>query len=136
MRIFVLTANYKLRVSRKSHLRDHPTYGWLAEDVGRLLADELKLVAGGAGHPRVGEAGPGRGLSHVVVLLLLLLQLGVEALAVELLGQQVGALLPVGQVQARDPCHKIINRLGTSNYVYLQIIKINFPNTSNVNLYS
>jgi hypothetical protein len=24
MRIFVLTANYELRVSRKSHLRDHP----------------------------------------------------------------------------------------------------------------
>jgi hypothetical protein len=27
MRIFVLTANYELRVSRKSHLRDHPTDG-------------------------------------------------------------------------------------------------------------
>ncbi len=26
MRIFVLTATYELRVSRKSHLRDHPTY--------------------------------------------------------------------------------------------------------------
>jgi hypothetical protein len=25
MRIFVLTATYELRVSRKSHLRDHPT---------------------------------------------------------------------------------------------------------------
>jgi hypothetical protein len=25
MRIFVLTAAYELRVSRKSHLRDHPT---------------------------------------------------------------------------------------------------------------
>jgi hypothetical protein len=24
MRIFVLTATYKLRISRKSHLRDHP----------------------------------------------------------------------------------------------------------------
>jgi hypothetical protein len=24
MRIFVLTVNYQLRVSRKSHLRDHP----------------------------------------------------------------------------------------------------------------
>jgi hypothetical protein len=91
---------------------DHPTYGWLAEDVGRLLADKLKLVAGRAGHPRLGEAGPGRGLSHVVVLLLLL-QLGVEALAVELLRQQLGALLPVGQVQARDPCQKIY-RLETS----------------------
>jgi hypothetical protein len=28
MRIFVLTATYKLRVSRKSHLHDHPTSGW------------------------------------------------------------------------------------------------------------
>jgi hypothetical protein len=27
MRIFVLTANYELRVSRKSLLRDHPTDG-------------------------------------------------------------------------------------------------------------
>jgi hypothetical protein len=26
MRIFVLTATYELRVSRKSHLRDRPTY--------------------------------------------------------------------------------------------------------------
>jgi hypothetical protein len=26
MRIFVFTATYELRVSRKSHLRDHPTY--------------------------------------------------------------------------------------------------------------
>ncbi len=26
MRIFVLTAIYELRVSRKSHLRDHPTF--------------------------------------------------------------------------------------------------------------
>jgi hypothetical protein len=26
MRIFVLTATSELRVSRKSHLRDHPTY--------------------------------------------------------------------------------------------------------------
>jgi hypothetical protein len=26
MRIFVLTATYELRVSRKSHLRDHPTF--------------------------------------------------------------------------------------------------------------
>ncbi len=26
MRIFVLTATYELRVSRKSHLRDHPKY--------------------------------------------------------------------------------------------------------------
>jgi|LakMenE18May11ns_1017448.scaffolds.fasta_scaffold9091994_1 hypothetical protein len=25
MRIFVLTATYELRVSRKNHLRDHPT---------------------------------------------------------------------------------------------------------------
>jgi hypothetical protein len=25
MRIFVLTATYELRVSRKSHLRDHPS---------------------------------------------------------------------------------------------------------------
>jgi hypothetical protein len=30
MLIFVLTANYELRVSRKSHLRDHPTYGPLS----------------------------------------------------------------------------------------------------------
>ncbi len=28
MRIFVLTANYELRVSGKSHLRDHPTQSW------------------------------------------------------------------------------------------------------------
>jgi hypothetical protein len=27
MHIFVFTANYELRVSRKSHLRDHPTLG-------------------------------------------------------------------------------------------------------------
>jgi hypothetical protein len=26
MRIFVLTATYEFRVSRKSHLRDHPTF--------------------------------------------------------------------------------------------------------------
>jgi hypothetical protein len=26
MRIFVLTANYELRVSRKIHLRDHPSH--------------------------------------------------------------------------------------------------------------
>jgi hypothetical protein len=26
MRIFVLTATYELRVSRKSHFRDHPRY--------------------------------------------------------------------------------------------------------------
>ncbi len=28
MRIFVLTASYELRVSRKSHLRDHPMWTW------------------------------------------------------------------------------------------------------------
>jgi hypothetical protein len=33
MRIFVLTANYELRVSRKSHLRDRPNSDHLAEKV-------------------------------------------------------------------------------------------------------
>ncbi len=45
MRIFVLTATYELRVSRKSHLRDHPTVvpryspdphiGWIGVHVRR-----------------------------------------------------------------------------------------------------
>jgi hypothetical protein len=33
MRIFVLTANYELRVSRKIHLRDRPNSDLLAEKV-------------------------------------------------------------------------------------------------------
>jgi hypothetical protein len=39
MRIFVLMATYELRVSRKSHLRDHPSnivYGASTEPRGRI----------------------------------------------------------------------------------------------------
>jgi hypothetical protein len=39
MRIFVLTATYELRVSRKSHLRDHPTV-----DVPEILAVATTLL--------------------------------------------------------------------------------------------
>jgi hypothetical protein len=37
MRIFVLTATYELRVSRKSHLRDHPSC-----QVAEIPAKKLK----------------------------------------------------------------------------------------------
>jgi hypothetical protein len=48
MGIFVLTATYELRVSRKSHLRDHPSGkvgGWAKEGYGWLSRGWLaKLV--------------------------------------------------------------------------------------------
>jgi hypothetical protein len=40
MRIFVLTATYELRVSRKNHLRDHPTcktsYEWCTRELSQV----------------------------------------------------------------------------------------------------
>jgi hypothetical protein len=47
MLIFVLTATYELRVSRKSHLRDHPRrYGKNPSDrnitLGHLLSEKTK----------------------------------------------------------------------------------------------
>jgi hypothetical protein len=38
MRIFVLTATYELRVSRKSHLRDHPNLYTCAMVLDSVLA--------------------------------------------------------------------------------------------------
>jgi hypothetical protein len=47
MRIFVLTATYELRVSRKNHLRDHPRNGvppFYAADEERLMKCMLQEV--------------------------------------------------------------------------------------------
>ncbi len=42
MRIFVLTATYELRVSRKSHLRDHPIHNYVI-----ITSTETVLLSGG-----------------------------------------------------------------------------------------
>jgi hypothetical protein len=47
MRIFVLTATYELRVSRKSHLRDHPTFPanpFLQQAFGQIFNDDVNIL--------------------------------------------------------------------------------------------
>jgi hypothetical protein len=53
MRIFVLTANYELRVSRKSHLRDHPRGGGGERACYQLINPGLETgmsASGGIGY--------------------------------------------------------------------------------------
>jgi hypothetical protein len=43
MWIFVLTATYELRVSRKSHLRDHPN--WTIMGGAMIIPRSLKIIS-------------------------------------------------------------------------------------------
>jgi hypothetical protein len=45
MRIFVLTATYELRVSRKSHLRDHPNCSSSPSPISKLFVEDLYISA-------------------------------------------------------------------------------------------